>query len=60
MRINLVPWDFMFQLTQEQFDILKPQFVTSSQWGGRRYPPYASTEQGVAVLSSLGVKKLAT
>jgi len=27
--------------------------VTSSQWGGRRYPPYAFTEQGVAMLSSV-------
>lgn len=27
--------------------------MTSSQWGGRRYPPYAFTEQGVAMLSSV-------
>jgi hypothetical protein len=47
------PADFMFQLTEKQFEILRSQFVTSSQWGGRRYPPYAFTEQGVAMLSSV-------
>jgi len=47
------PEDFMFQLTKKQFAILRSQFVTSSQWGGRRYPPYAFTEQGVAMLSSV-------
>ena len=47
------PEDFMFQLTPEEFGILRSQFVTSSQWGGRRYPPYAFTEQGVAMLSSV-------
>ena len=46
------PEDFMFQLSSEQFDRLRSQFVTSS-WGGRRYPPYAFTEQGVAMLSSV-------
>jgi len=47
------PEDFMFQLTGEEFSILRSQFGTSSQWGGRRYPPYAFTEQGVAMLSSV-------
>jgi hypothetical protein len=47
------PEDFMFQLTQEEFAILRSQFVTSSDWGGRRYRPYAFTEQGVAMLSSV-------
>ena len=42
----------MFQLSEAEFDNLKSQFVTSS-WGGRRYPPYAFTEQGVAMLSSV-------
>ncbi len=42
----------MFQLTKQEFDNLRSQFVTSS-WGGRRYPPYAFTEQGVAMLSSV-------
>ncbi len=45
------PEDFMFQLTAEEFENLKSQFVTSS-WGGiRRATPYAFTEQGVAMLS---------
>jgi len=47
------PEDFMFQLTQKEFAILRSQSVTSSDWGGRRYPPYAFTEQGVAMLSSV-------
>jgi len=47
------PPDFMFQLTKLEFKILRSQFVTSSQWGGRRYPPYAFTEQGVAMLSGV-------
>jgi hypothetical protein len=51
--IERFPPDFMFQLTKEEFFILRSQSVTSSQWGGRRYPPYAFTEQGVAMLSSV-------
>jgi hypothetical protein len=47
------PDDFMFQMTAEEFDILRSQFVTSSSWGGRRYPPFVFTEQGVAMLSSV-------
>ena len=46
------PGDFMFQLSREEFDDLRSQSVTSS-WGGRRYPPYAFTEQGVAMLSAV-------
>jgi hypothetical protein len=46
------PDDFMFQLSEEEFQILRSQIVTSS-WGGRRYLPYAFTEQGVAMLSSV-------
>ena len=47
------PVDFMFQLTEQEFDRLKSQVVTSS-WGGlRRAYPYAFTEQGVAMLSSV-------
>lgn len=42
----------MFQLTKQEFDDLRSQIVTSS-WGGRRYPPYAFTEQGVSMLSSV-------
>ena len=75
--VERFPPDFMFQLTKEEVDLLRSQFVTSksanrlnqgesgilrSQFviskigdprGGRRYPPYAFTEQGVAMLSSV-------
>lgn len=47
------PADFMFQLRKKEFDNLRYQFGTSSYWGGRRYPPFAFTEQGVAMLSSV-------
>lgn len=48
------PEDFMIQLTGVEWTILRSQIVTSSpQHGGRRYPPYAFTEQGVAMLSSV-------
>jgi ORF6N domain len=46
------PTDFMFQLTREETEILKCQFGIAS-WGGRRALPYAFTEQGVALLSSV-------
>ncbi len=47
------PDDFMFQIAPQEFTILKSQIVTSS-WGGiRRATPYAFTEQGVAMLSSV-------
>ena len=61
------PEDFMFQLTNEEWDRLRSQFVTSNKSatamrsqsvtatprGGVRYRPYAFTEQGVAMLSSV-------
>jgi hypothetical protein len=48
------PEDFAFRLSVEETSVLRSQFVTSSEgWGGRRYPPYAFTEQGVAMLSSV-------
>ena len=50
------PPDFMFQLDKDEFDSLRSQIVTSklkSGRGGRRYPPYAFTEEGVAMLSSI-------
>ncbi|MEK6599813.1 MAG: ORF6N domain-containing protein [Deltaproteobacteria bacterium] len=47
------PSDFMFQLDKEEFENLRFQFGTSKLWGGRRYPPYVFTEQGVAMLSSV-------
>ena len=51
--IERFPEDFMFQLTNEEVTNLKSQIVISS-WGGlRRAAPYAFTEQGVAMLSSI-------
>jgi hypothetical protein len=47
------PVDFMFQLTNEETTALRSQFVTSKSRGGRQYRPYAFTEQGVAMLSSV-------
>lgn len=48
------PSDFMFQLTKPEFEHLKSQIaISSSTWGGRRHAPYAFTEQGVAMLSSV-------
>ncbi len=47
------PHDFMFQLTLQEFRNLTFQSGISSAWGGRRTPPYAFTEQGVAMLSSV-------
>jgi hypothetical protein len=48
------PSDFMFQLTAEEFAILRSQFATSSsRWGGRRYPPYAFTEHGAIMAANV-------
>ena len=61
------PPDFMFRLTAEEWSVLRSQSVTASTGGGNRsqivtgsskhrdplYPPYAFTEQGVAMLSSV-------
>ena len=46
------PVDFMFQLSEKEFQNLRLQIETS-RWGGRRYMPYVFTEQGVAMLSSI-------
>ncbi len=46
------PLDFMFQINEKEWEILKSQIVMSS-WGGRRTLPYAFTEQGVAMLSGV-------
>jgi hypothetical protein len=43
----------MFQLTKEEWNLLRSQFVTSKGKGGRRYLPYAFTEQGLAMLSGI-------
>ena len=50
--VTRFPDDFMFQLAQNEWRNLKSQSATSS-WGGVRKPPYAFTEQGVAMLSSV-------
>src|SRR3989304_5470810 len=50
--IERFPEDFMFQLIEKEFDNLRCQIGTSS-WGGQRYLPYAFTENGVAMLSSV-------
>ena len=51
--LDRFPEDFMFRLNAEETDSLRSQFVTSIGRGGRRYLPYAFTEQGVAMLSSV-------
>jgi len=52
--IERFPEDFMFQLTQDEWDILRSHFVISRyNHGGRRYAPYVFTEHGVAMLSSV-------
>jgi len=50
--IDRFPDDFMFQLTKQEFSLLKSQTVIS-RWGGRRTLPYAFSEQGIAMLSSV-------
>ncbi len=58
--INRFPEDFMFQLTREELDLVKSQFVTSrsatlfqGQEGGRRKLPFAFTEQGIYMLATV-------
>ena len=50
--IERFPDDFMFQLTEVEAKALKSQSVTSN-WGGRRYIPYAFTEHGILMLSNV-------
>lgn len=52
------PPDFMFRLTKDEFKNLRLQIARAS-WGGRRTPPYAFTEQGVAMLSGILTSKRA-
>ncbi|WP_395049901.1 ORF6N domain-containing protein [Flavobacterium sp.] len=54
VRRNIVrfPEDFMFELTEIEFNSLRSQIVTSNR-GGIRYMPFAFTEQGIAMLSSV-------
>ena len=52
--LDRFPADFMFQLTNQEFNVLKSQNATTKDGrGGRRTPPYAFSEQGVAMLSSV-------
>jgi hypothetical protein len=51
--VNRLPPDFMFQLTKEEFDSLRSHSMNVSQRGGRRYPPFAFTAHGVAMLSAI-------
>jgi len=46
------PEDFMFQLSEQEFENLKSQFAISS-WGGRRTPPFAFSEHGAVMLASV-------
>jgi hypothetical protein len=50
--LNRFPKDFMFELTKDEFESLRSQ-IASSKRGGVRYLPFAFTEQGVAMLSSV-------
>lgn len=50
--IDRFPSDFMFEMTAKEMNILRSQFVTSSEnWGGRRYKSFAFTEQSVAMVA---------
>ena len=51
--IERFPTNFMFQLTDDEYNYLRFQIGTSNIKGGRRYKPYVFTEQGVAMLSSV-------
>ena len=53
--IERFPENFMFQLTKEEFEELRPisQIVISPKGGGRQKIPFVFTEQGVAMLSSV-------
>ena len=51
--VKRFPDDFMFQLTAKEAEVLRSQIVISNGRGGRRTAPYAFTEQGVAMLSSV-------
>jgi hypothetical protein len=59
--IDRFPPEFMFQLTEKEYDNLRSQIVTSKDGhGGRRYLPFAFTEHGVIMLSSVLNSKIAT
>lgn len=47
------PSDFMFELSKKEWETLRCSFSTSNKRGGTRYMPFAFTEQGVSMLSSV-------
>lgn len=51
--LNRFPSDFMFELSKAEWETLRCNFSTSNQRGGTRYLPFAFTEQGVAMLSTV-------
>jgi len=51
--IHRFPGDFMFQLTTDEFNSLRSQFVISKGKGGRRFLPYAFTEHGVIMAANV-------
>jgi hypothetical protein len=51
--LDRFPSDFMFRVTSAEMRVLRSQTVMSSSWGGRRSTPFAFTEHGVAMLSSI-------
>ena len=54
------PHDFMFQLKKEEYENLRSQFATSNKGrGGRRYMPYAFTEEGIYMLATVLNSKVA-
>ena len=50
--MDIFPDHFMFELTEDEFSILRSQFVTSS-WGGQRYLPFVFTELGILQLANV-------
>jgi len=51
--IDRFPEDFMFELTGDEFSLLRSQFATTNRRGGIRYKPFVFTEQGVAMLATV-------
>jgi len=51
--IKRFPYDFMFELTDIEYNILRSQIASSNKRGGTRYPPFVFTEHGVSMLSSI-------
>jgi ORF6N domain len=51
--LNRFPSDFMFELSKAEWETLRCNFSTSNQRGGTRYLPFAFSEQGVAMLSTV-------